>query len=102
NVRRLFALVSECSKHRELVEEVLTQIADHSVVTGLAGGSSELAVVLLYEYLLGHKFGRDVGLRKMVQGYKDEIAGAVGKVLLKHQAKTLQDIARKVTEKTLI
>ncbi|BFZ22996.1 hypothetical protein BsWGS_26035 [Bradybaena similaris] len=102
NVRRLFALVSECSKHRALIEEVLTQIADRSVVAELAGRNPEMALVLLYEYLLGHKFGRNVALRKKVQEYKQEIAGAVAKVLQKHQAKTLLEIARKVSEKTLI
>ena len=59
----MFALVSECMKNRLILEEIATGCPKSFLRDDAIQQDVEVAIVLLYEYLLGRKFGRAVGLR---------------------------------------
>ncbi|XP_005090316.1 28S rRNA (cytosine-C(5))-methyltransferase [Aplysia californica] len=94
NSRQLFAMVNECVKYQELLEQVLVSCPKDFTEDEEISGDKDLALVYLYEYLVGRKFGRNVGLRKLLLKYKQGIKSAVDGVLSKVNARSLSEAVR--------
>ena len=56
-------MANECTKYQALLEQVLKLCPKDYLKDESISGNKELAIVYLYEYLLGRKFGRNVGMR---------------------------------------
>jgi len=95
NSRQLFAMANECTKYQALLEQVLKLCPKDYLKDESISGNKELAIVYLYEYLLGRKFGRNVGMRKMMLRHKVGIKKAVDEVLTQTPgARNLSDVLK--------
>ncbi|KAH9508701.1 putative 28S rRNA (cytosine-C(5))-methyltransferase [Bulinus truncatus] len=95
NIPQLTAFVSEFIKHNALLEEIYSHFQNNDLINEeIVAGKKEIALALLYERLLGNRFGKNVALRKVMLRYKVEIKSAVDKVLSAHNVKSLVHITK--------
>ncbi|XP_059141751.1 28S rRNA (cytosine-C(5))-methyltransferase-like [Physella acuta] len=104
NTRQLLALVSQITDSRKILEEILSHCpaSNGFMEETIVGGSSEKALVLLYELLLGRNFGKNFHLRKIMQNYKAQFQNATSIVLRKYNAKSLRHLVTAVAENKII
>ncbi|XP_059141753.1 28S rRNA (cytosine-C(5))-methyltransferase-like [Physella acuta] len=99
NVKQLTALVDHVVSCRGILEEILSDCSGNGFMKEeIVDGSHEMALVLLYEYLLGKNFGRNVHFRKVLLQYKTDFKNAAAKIIAKHTAKDLKSVVKLLTK----
>uniref|UniRef100_A0A2C9JKG6 SAM-dependent MTase RsmB/NOP-type domain-containing protein n=1 Tax=Biomphalaria glabrata TaxID=6526 RepID=A0A2C9JKG6_BIOGL len=100
NIPKLTALTTELVKNNELLQEILSHFDGHGLLSeDIVEGKKEIALALLYEELLGNRFGKNVALRKVMRKHKAEIKAAVDKVLSAHNVKYLKMLTKRENSK---
>ncbi|KAK0063716.1 28S rRNA (cytosine-C(5))-methyltransferase [Biomphalaria pfeifferi] len=100
NIPKLTALTTELVKNNELLQEILSHFDGHGLLSeDIVEGKKEIALALLYEELVGNRFGKNVALRKVMRKHKAEIKAAVDKVLSAHNVKYLKILTKRKNSK---